>query len=57
MTSKLYNWDVRNIAKISPQMAKKRSLLILQYSLETLRTVRTKISTVIFHYIRVLYVQ
>ena len=29
MASKLYGWDVRNIAKISPKMAKKKAIFRL----------------------------
>ena len=48
--SKLYGWDVRNIAKISPKMAKKQSFSIF-FSIfsKTVHTIRTKFSTVIFY--------
>ena len=57
-TSKSYGWDVRNIAKISPKMAKKQPFFDF-FSLfsKTVHTIRTKLSTVILHHIRVLYVQ
>ena len=47
-----YGWDVRNIAKISPKMAKKSHFLIFS---KTVRTIRTKFSTVILHFIMVLF--
>ena len=56
--SKSYGWDVRNIAKISPKMAKKTAIFRL-FSIfsKTVHTIRTKFSAVILHHIRVLYVQ
>ena len=56
--SKSYGWDVRNIAKISPKMAKKQSFFdFFSIFSKTAHTIRTKFSTVILHHIRVLYVQ
>ena len=43
MASKSYGWDVRNIAKISPKMAKKQPFSTFA---KTVHTIRTKISTV-----------
>ena len=58
MASKSFEWDVRNIAKISPKMAKKTAIFRLFSTFSrTVHTIRTKISTVILHHIRVLYVQ
>ena len=59
--SKSYHWNVRNIAKISPKMAKvspKTAIfrLFLIFS-KTVDTIRTKFSRVILHHTRVLYVQ
>ena len=54
MASNSYGFDVRNIAKSSPKMAKKSRFSIFS---KTVHTIRTKISTVILHHIRVLYVQ
>ena len=56
--SKSYGWDVRNVAKISPKMAKKQSFFD-SFSIfsKTVHTIRTKFCTVILHDIRVLYVQ
>ena len=55
--SKSYGWDVRNIAKISPKMAKKAIFRLFSIFSKTVHTIRTKFSTVILHHIRVLYVQ
>ena len=55
--SKSYGWDVRNIAKISPKMAKKQPFFDFFRFSQKLHTIRTKFSTVILHHIRVLYVQ
>ena len=53
---KTYGWDVRNIAKISPKKAKKRSFFdFFSIFSKTVHTIRTKFSTVILHHIRVLY--
>ena len=58
MASKSYGWDVRNIAKISPKMAKKQSFFdFFSIFSKTVHTIRTKFSTVILHHIMVLYVQ
>ena len=56
--SKLYVWDVRNIAKIGPKMTQKTAIFRL-FSIfsKTVHTIRTKFSTVILHQIRVLDVQ
>ena len=59
--SKSYDWNVRNIAKISPKMAKispKTAIfrLFLIFS-KPVHTIRTQFPTVILHHIRVLYVQ
>ena len=56
--SKSYGWDVRNIAKISPKMAKKQPFFdFFSIFSKTVHTIRTKFSTDILHHIRVLYVQ
>ena len=55
--SKSYGWDVRNIAKIVPQMVKKQTFFDFFDFLKKLYTIRTKFSTVILHHIRVLCVQ
>ena len=55
--SKSYGWDVRNIAEISPKMAKKAIFRLFSIFAKTVHTIRTKFSTVILHLIRVLYVQ
>ena len=58
MAKKLYDWDVRNIAKISPKMAKKQPTFELFFIFtKTVLTIRTKVSAVILHHTRVLYVQ
>ena len=58
MASKSYGWDVRNIAKITPKMAKKQPFFdFFRFSQKTVHTIRTKFSTVILQHIRVLYVQ
>ena len=60
-TSKSYDWNVRNIAKISPKMAKisPKTAIFRLFSIfsKTVPTIRTKLSTVILHHIRVLFVQ
>ena len=55
--SKSYGWDVRNIAKISPKMAKKQPFFYFFRFSQTVHTIRTKFSTDNLHHIRVLYVQ
>ena len=56
--SKSYGLDVRNIAKISPKMAKKQRFFdFFSIFSKTVHTIRTKFSTVVLHHIRVLYVQ
>ena len=58
MASKSYGWDARNIAKISTKMAKKQSFFdFFRFSQKPVHTIQTKISTVILHHVRVLYVQ
>ena len=57
MASKSYGWDVRNVAKISPKMAKNSDFSTFSIFSKTVHTIRTKFSTVILHHIRVLYVQ
>ena len=52
--SKSFDWNVRNIAKISPKTAIFRLFAIFS---KTVHAIRTKVSTVILHHIRVLYVQ
>ena len=52
--SKSYDWNVRNIAKISPKIALFRLFSIFS---KTVHTIQTKVSTVILHHTRVLYVQ
>ena len=45
MASKSYGWDVRNIAKFSPKMAKKNShFSIFSIFSQTVHTIRTKAS-------------
>ena len=58
MALKSYGWYVRNIAKTSPKKAKNSHFSIF-FSIfsKTVHTIRTKLSTVILHNIRVLYVQ
>ena len=48
-----YGWDVRNIAKINPKMAKKQPFSDFFDFLQKLHTIRTKFSTVIPHRIKV----
>ena len=59
--SKSYDWNVRNIAKIIPKMAKisPKSAIFQLFSIfsKTVHTIQTKVSTVILHHNRVLYVQ
>ena len=59
--SKLYDWNVRNIAKISPKMAKisQKTAHFRHFTIfsKTLHTIRTKFSTVFLQQNRVLYVQ
>ena len=59
--SKSYDWNVRNIAKIIPKMAKNspKTAIFRLFSVfsKTVHTIRTKFSTVILHHIKVLYVQ
>ena len=57
MASKSFGWDVRNIAKISPKMAKKQQFFDFSRFSQKLHAIRTKFSTVILHHIRELYVQ
>ena len=47
--SKLYEWNVRNIAKISPKLAKKQPFLEFLIFAKTVHTIRTKFSTVILY--------
>ena len=51
--SKSYDWNVRNIPKIGPKMAR----VSPKTAIFRLFSIRTKFSTVILHHIRVLYVQ
>ena len=44
-----YGWDVRNIAKFNPKMAKKPPFDFFLIFALTVHTIRTKISTVIFY--------
>ena len=46
MASKSYDWDVRNIAKFSPKMAKKKQSFFDFFSIfsQTVHTIRTKAS-------------
>ena len=55
--SKSYGWDVRNIAKISPKMAKKQPFFDFSIFSKTVHTLRRKFSAVILHHIMALYVQ
>ena len=58
MASKSYDWDVRNIAKIRPKVAKKRSFFnIFPIFSKTVLTIQTKFSTVLLHHNMVLYAQ
>ena len=53
-----YGWDVRNIAKFSPKLAKKQPFFdFFSIFSKTVHTIRTKFSTVLLHHIMVLYVQ
>ena len=52
--SKSYDWNVRNIAKITRKTAIFRLFSIFS---KTVHAIRTKFSTVILQHIRVLYVQ
>ena len=51
--SKFFDWNVRNIAKISPKISIFRLFSIFS---KAVHTIRTKFSTVILNLIRVLYV-
>ena len=45
-----YGWDVRNIARINPKMAKKQPFFDFFFIFaKTVHTIRTKISTVVFY--------
>ena len=56
--SNSYGWDVKNLAKISPKMAKKLPFFdVFSIFSKTVHSIRTKFSTVVLHHIRVLYVQ
>ena len=56
--SKSYGWDVRNIAKTAQKWPKNCHIsTFFSIFSKTVHTIRTKISTVILHHIRVLYVQ
>ena len=50
MASKSYDWNVRDITKISPIMAKKLNFHFFSIFLRTVHTIRTKFSTVILHH-------
>ena len=52
MASKAYDWDLRNIAKISPNKLVRKFFRFSQ----KLHTIPTKLYTVILHHIRALYV-
>ena len=54
---KSYGWDVRNLAKMSPKTPKKAIFSLFSIFSKTVHTIQTKVSTVILHHIRVLYVQ
>ena len=58
--SKSYDWNVRNMAKISPKMAKNspKTAIFRLFSIfsKTVHTIRTKFCTVLLHYIMVLCV-
>ena len=56
MTSKSYDWDLKNRAKINPKMTKNCHFWTFNF-LKTVHTIRANFSTVILHRIRVLYVQ
>ena len=51
---KSYCWDVRNISKINPKMAKKVIFRFFSDFPKTVHTIRTKFCTVILHHIMVL---
>ena len=57
MVSKSYDWDVRNIAKISPKMTKNSDFWTFFNFSKTVYTIGRKFSPVILHHIRVLCVQ
>ena len=58
MASKSYDWDVRNIDKIIPKMAKKQFFFnFFSIFLKTVHTIQTKFATVVRHHIMDLYVQ
>ena len=44
MTSKLYDWDLRNIAKISPQLTKNRHFWTFLIFSKTVHTIGTSFS-------------
>ena len=54
MASKSYDWDVRNISKISPKTVIFRLFSIFS---KTVHAIRAKFSTVILHHIRALRLQ
>ena len=56
-TSKWYGWDVRNIAKISPKMAKKQPFFDFFRFSQKLSIRFERNFLIILHHIRVLYVQ
>ena len=55
MASKLYDWDLRIIAKISPKMTKKQTFLYFFHFSEKL-PIRTEFCTVVLQHIMVLCV-
>ena len=57
MASKSYGWDVRNIAKISPKMAKKQPFFDFFRFSQKLSIRFERNFLVILHHIRILYVQ
>ena len=58
MALKLYDWDLRNKAKISTKVTIKQPVLdFLHYLKNSLNTIQTKFSTVILYHSSVLFVQ
>ena len=55
--SKLYDWNVRNIPKGSPKMAKKHPFSIFSIFSKTVHTIQTNVCTVILHPKGPLYAQ
>ena len=56
VTSKSYDWPLRNIAKVSPKMDQNTTIFGL-FDFQKLYAIRAKFSTLILHHIRILCVQ